>query len=369
MQARCVIDQRVNSAQRRCLQPLIFLLCSLFLSFSVNAADRPFSATSSQATHSAVPGFAVTGLSDSSARSTSPSAEKRCLLISSYHPGYEWNDGIERGVVSVLQQQCELQRFYMDTKRHPEPAWAEEKAREALALIERYKPDVLLAADDNASKYLVMPYLRDGDLPVVFCGLNWTVSEYGYPYHNATGMVEVAPIIPLLKQVRRILPSVHHALFLSADVATEHKDYEHYRKLFSTKGVELSARFVRNLDDWKQAYLAGQKYDFILLNNNAGIRDWDDDSTARFVLEKGHVLSVTNYEWMVPYVAFAITKVPQEQGEWMASVALSIFDGLSPASIPIIPNRRWEVWVNTGVVQKHKIDLPHSLMLKAKEYP
>ncbi len=313
--------------------------------------------------------LALGGLCLAMAVHATEAPKKRCLYVSSYHPGYEWNDGIERGMDSVLQGQCDVRRFYMDTKRHPEPAWAEAKAVEALALIDSFKPDVLLAADDNASKYLVMPYLRDAALPVVFCGVNWSVSEYGYPYRNATGMVELAPLQPLLKQIRRILPWVHRALFLSADVATERKDFEYYRRLLARKGVELSARLVNNLADWKQAYREGQGYDFILLNNNAGIGDWDPQEASRFVLDKGRTLSVGTYAWMMPYAAFTITKVPEEQGEWMARVALGILAGLSPADIPIIPNRRWEAWVNAAIVRKHRLDLPHSLLLKAKEYP
>jgi len=303
------------------------------------------------------------------AQAVAGAADKRCLYVSSYHLGYEWNDGIERGMDSVLRGHCEVRRFYMDTKRHPEPAWAEAKALEALALIDRFKPDVLLAADDNASKYLVMPHFRDAALPVVFCGLNWTVSEYGYPWRNATGMVEVAPLQPLLRQVRRILPTAHRALFLSADVATERKDFEHYRRIFSRRGVALSARLVNSLADWKRAYREGQAYDFIMLNNNAGIRDWDAAEASRFVLDRGRTLSVSTYAWMVPYVALAITKAPEEQGEWMARVALSILGGLSPTDIPIIPNRRWEAWVNTAIVRRQQLELPHSLLLKAREYP
>jgi len=296
-------------------------------------------------------------------------AEKRCLYVSSYHAGYEWNDGIERGMDRVLQGHCELRRFYMDTKRHPEPAWAEARAVEALALIDDFRPDVLLAADDNASRYLVMPYFRDATLPVVFSGLNWTVSEYAYPYRNATGMVEVAPIQPLIRQVRRILPSTRRVLFLAADVSTERKDYGYYRKIFSRLGVQLDARLVKSFAEWQQAYRDGQAYDVILFNNNAGIAGWDPAAASQFVLDEGGVLSVSVYAWMTPYVALAIAKVPEEQGDWMARVALGILDGLSPADVPIIPNRRWDVWVNRDIVQRHGLELPHSLALKAKAYP
>jgi hypothetical protein len=48
----------------------------------------------------------------------------RCLYVSSYHAGYEWNDGIERGLHSSLQNRCELRKFYMDGKRNLGEAFA-----------------------------------------------------------------------------------------------------------------------------------------------------------------------------------------------------------------------------------------------------
>ena len=43
---------------------------------------------------------------------------KLCLLISSYHPGYAWSDGVERGLRPLLSSHCRLEAFYMDSKRH-----------------------------------------------------------------------------------------------------------------------------------------------------------------------------------------------------------------------------------------------------------
>jgi ABC-type uncharacterized transport system substrate-binding protein len=292
----------------------------------------------------------------------------RCLYVSSYHQGYEWNDGIERGVQSVLKDKCELRRFYMDTKRHTEVGWAEQKALEAVKLIKEYQPDAVIVADDNASQYLVAPYFRNADIPFVFCGLNWTIEEYGYPYRNTTGMVEVAPIYPLLKQIRRVLPTVHSGLFLSAGVPTEYKDYDYYKKMFAREGVTLFARLVGNMAEWEAAYRQAQRYDFIILGNNAGIADWDRERAAQFALQQGKKLSVSTYDWMIPYVAFAITKVPEEQGEWAAKSVLAILDGLAPNAIPIIPNHRWEAWVNPQMVRQLGVNLPQSLLLKAREF-
>ena len=46
----------------------------------------------------------------------------------------------------------------------------------AKAEIDAFKPDVVIAADDNASKYLIEPYFKDAALPFVFCGVNWDAS-------------------------------------------------------------------------------------------------------------------------------------------------------------------------------------------------
>lgn len=92
----------------------------------------------------------------------------RCLYVSSYHAGYVWNDDTEEAMTKVLQGQYEIKKFYMDGKRNPAPEFAQHKALEAKKLTETWKPDIVIAADDNVSRYLVMPYLKNTAVPVVF---------------------------------------------------------------------------------------------------------------------------------------------------------------------------------------------------------
>src|SRR4030095_7532385 len=65
-----------------------------------------------------------------------PAWAAKCLFVSSYHQGYAWSDGVERGLRPVLQGHCELKQFDMDAKRHKEPEEITQKALEAKALIE-----------------------------------------------------------------------------------------------------------------------------------------------------------------------------------------------------------------------------------------
>ncbi|MEJ2660274.1 MAG: hypothetical protein P8Z73_06080, partial [Desulfobacteraceae bacterium] len=61
-------------------------------------------------------------------------------------------------------------------------------------MIKEYNPDVVIASEDDASKYVVEPYFKNASIPFVFCGVNHSGDRYGYPYKNATGIIELDPI-------------------------------------------------------------------------------------------------------------------------------------------------------------------------------
>ena len=138
--------------------------------------------------------------------------------------------------------------------------------------------------------------------------------------------------------------------------------------MFAREGVSLYGQLVNSMSEWESAYKLAQKYDFIILNNKAGIPDWDKNRAVKFALANAKTLTVTNYSWMMPYASFALTKIPEEQGEWAAKVALAILNGLSPRDIPVIPNSHWQAWVNPKILKKLAINLPKSLLLSAQEY-
>lgn len=288
-----------------------------------------------------------------------------CLYISSYHAGYEWNDGIEQGIEAKLAGKCKLDKFYMDTKRNKSVKFAKRAALRAKAYIEKSSPDVIMACDDNASKYLIMPYYRDKKMPFVFCGINWTAKEYDYPYKNATGMIEVAPISPLLKTIREVIENPRKGVYLSADVLTEHKDYERYRKKYSAQGIKLEGYFAKTMKEWVELYKQAQTADFVILNNNSGINDWSKTTALNTVMKYTRSLTVTNYDWMTPYTMLAMTKLPEEQGEWAAQVALAILGGESPHAIPVVANRRWKIYMNPLLLKGSPYIIPGYIQHKA----
>ena len=292
---------------------------------------------------------------------------KKCLYISSYHQGYAWSDGVERGLRSVLENKCEIKQFDMDTKRNKSVEYKQQKGEDAKQLIESWNPDIVITADDNAAKYIIQPYFKDHDIPFVFCGINWTAAEYGFPYKNVTGMVEVAPIYPLLEKVQDLIPGAKRAIYIGANTLTEEKNLARFDNAVSKLNMQLDAALANSVGEWLQAYSKAQQYDFIIMGSNSGIPGWEKSLIVDSIMSTSTKLSVTNHGWMMPYTMLGFTKVPEEQGEWAAQAALNILDGVAVSQIAIVPNRKWDIWTNLSLLKSSKIKLPEGLILKSKQ--
>jgi ABC-type uncharacterized transport system substrate-binding protein len=292
-------------------------------------------------------------------------AGKKILFIDSYHAGYEWSDGIIDGVQTVLKGTgADLRIVHMDTKRNPAEPLKQQAAKKVKQEIETYNPDVVIACDDNASKYVVMPFYKDAKLPFVFCGLNWTAAGYGYPYKNATGMVEVSLVKPMIDNLRNYAKGKRIA-FLAPDNETERKEAEFYKQAF--KGDLVVDAFAKTFADWKQAYkkLQGEA-DILIMTNNAGLGGWDDKAAESFILENTKIPSGTSHDFMAPFSMLAIAKVPQEQGIWSTKTALQILDGTSPGKIPITENKQGTTILNVKIATKLGVTFKPALMKGAK---
>jgi ABC-type uncharacterized transport system substrate-binding protein len=257
----------------------------------------------------------------------------------------------------------------MDTKSNKELEFKLAKGREAKALIDTWQPDVVITADDNAAKFVVQAYFKDTATPFVFCGVNWTVEEYGFPYTNVTGMIEIAPIEPMLNKVVELLPQHERAIYIGANTHTESKNLARFEKALANKHITLDARLVDTGETWLAAYRQAQQYDFIIIGSNSGIRDWDSEHMVAAILPHTRRLSVTNHDWMMPYTMLGYTKVPEEHGEWAGKAASYILDGAKPNSIPIVPNRKWDIWTNGALLETAGILLPYNLIMKSKKLP
>ena len=298
---------------------------------------------------------------------TASSDASKCLYVSSYHTGYAWSDGVEQGLRKVLTGHCEIRQIDMDTKRNKSVEFKQSAASKVKLEIETWQPDVVIVSDDNAAKYVIKQHYRDADVPFVFSGVNWTAKEYGFPYSNVTGIIEVAPLEAMLSNAIKYSGGAKKAIYLGADTLTEKKNLDRVAGASQKLGIELEGVLVSSASEWKTQYRAAQDVDFIVMGSYSGISDWNETEMAAFAVEHARKLIVTNHQWMMPFSTIGFTKIPQEHGEWAAQTAIEIMNGKSPREIPIVANRDWDLWLNIAHLESTQIKLPRKLLRKAKK--
>ncbi len=306
-------------------------------------------------------------------------AKDKVLLIDSYHQGYDWSDGIYEGVQRTLYDKVELRVCHMDTKVYstlstPDDASSDQiqvaqeqfkinaalKAKEA---IDAWQPDVVIAADDNASKYLVVPYLKDSDIPVVFCGVNWDASIYGFPCRNVTGMIEVALTPQLIKAMSEYTQG-NRIGFLGGHTLTDQKEVENIQQKFN---ILLNVVLAEDFGAWKAGFNKLQAdCDMMIMFSTSGVKHFDKAVAEQFTLNNTRIPTgcVQAEESTISLMGY--TKLPTEQGQWAAEAAIKILSGTSPQDIPVATNKKGQIYLNIPLAEKLNIHFPLSMIKKAK---
>lgn len=289
---------------------------------------------------------------------------KKILFVNSYHKGYPWSDGIYQAIENTIRGTgIQLVQFEMDTKRRSSEQSKKNAAEKARSVIRRFKPDAVIASDDNASKYLIVPFYKNSKLPFVFCGVNWDASDYGFPTENITGMIEVQLIDQILAALKKYAGGDRIG-FIKGDDLSARKEAIFYEKRFN---IKIDKRFVKRYSEWEQAYLDLQKkVDMILVGNSESIADWDPAAAKRFVEANTRVPTGNWDKWMKDYALVTFATVPAEQGQWAARAALKILDGTSPGNIPVVVNKKAEIYRNMRIAKKLNIVFPIEFIRRSK---
>ena len=286
---------------------------------------------------------------------------KKILWVDSYHQGYEWSDEMEKGIREVLYESgVNLKIFRMDSKRNDTVAYGWEAGLRAKDAVQEFKPDVVIASDDNAQKFLVVPFLKESKLPVVFCGVNWDASIYGYPTANITGMIEEDLVSEMLKKFQPHARGKRIG-YLAGNTETERKIVDIYNKRFF--GGEMRTYLVNSMDAFKEAFLRAQEeVDMLYIYNYSGITDWHPAAAEKFLFDNSRIPTGSHNSFMAPYVMFTVAKLSMEQGNFAAKAALRILDGLTPEQIPVAVNQLNHITINLKMAQAASFVLPASLL-------
>lgn len=302
----------------------------------------------------------------------------RIFYVNSYHSGYGSSDDVLQGIEETLKDEnVELKTFFMDTKRQSSEQEILACAKQALSEIEEFKPEVLIVSDDNAMKYLVVPHFNNSELPVVFCGVNWSAAQYNTG-KNVTGMLEVLPLRECLSEITSNYPDAKKLAVLSENSLSEQNNKSLLDTLYRNLGLTPEYFLADNFEEWKEYFFQVNKNaDLIYMPTNGAIKNWNDEEAKKLVEENLKISAFTCDDFMMPFVVFGLTKVAKEQGEWAAGTALEIISGKKPAEIPITKNKETRAYINQTLAEKIDFrlsaemkrasqNMPHRSMIKSE---
>ena len=274
---------------------------------------------------------------------------QKIFYINSYHEGYAPSDqkmlAIQQTVAS--QPNVVLKIFFMDAQRHQDGQSIKTKTDEALKAIRGFDPDVIIASDDDAVKYVIAPHFRKGPVPVVFCGVSWTCQQYGLPTASVTGMLEAPPVRETVQTLRKYYPEMKSLIVLGGNSVSERRNIKILESIFREEGLLSETHLVKDFDAWKQFFAAAnKKADVVYLTGNGSVADWDDTDAWEFVFRNIQKPVITCEESLMRYAVFGMTKVEHEQGEWAAKTALAILEGKTPADFHVASNQQTKGYFN-----------------------
>ncbi len=290
----------------------------------------------------------------------------KILYVNSYHLGYDWSADVTAGVRSVLEGRgdIELRTVFMDTKRHKSEAFKKKAALEVKRIIDLWQPEVVITADDNAARYLIVPYYLGSSIPFVFCGLNWDASVYGFPAENVTGMVEVN-LFPQLVEALRPYARGDRIGIISSDTLSERKEVDNVTKRFGA-GRDIAVRFVKSVSEWEKAFLALQEQaDMLVIGECQSVAGYDLQRLKRFVLDNTRIPTGAVQRGMEDLALMTFAKVGEEQGEYAARTALAILGGARPADFPLVTNKRARIYLNMPLARAMGIRFPVEMVATA----
>ena len=279
----------------------------------------------------------------------------KCAYIASYEPSYAWQAELESGLRPLLSPHCQIDTFYMNSKKLLDEVALKQRAEDAHQFIQAFAPDLLIFSDDNAVKEVLMPYYRDSALPAVFCGVNESGKAYGLPYQNTTGMIEKSNFGAVLQTLQKMTSLNHQIVYLSSTGVTEKRNIQFFEEALTKEHLLGYGIETRDEKAWQEAFIKlnqDDKVDLIVLGSYKPFKTWNRDANLAFIAKHQTKPLVAIQPWMLAYANLGITKSAKEQGEWAALTSLEILNGLKPAQIPIVPNHQFDTWVNASTAKQ-----------------
>ena len=318
--------------------------------------------------------FALSGLAGSA--QTGRAEPVRIFHVMSYHSPWRWTDwqfaGFKAGLGDVP---AEYEVFQLDTKRWSSSEQMAERGRQARALIDQWKPDLIYTSDDDAQE-LVTRYYLNTPVNLVFSGVNKAPEVYGFDKAgNISGVIEHEHFGESVRLLKRIVPKLKRLVVVLDDAPMWDPVVARMKAAALPEEVSIVGwETIKTYANYRKRIAAYPKIaDAIAL---LGIFNFKDEAGRNVPYQE--VLRWTAENSTLPDLGFwidrvyygtlvAVTVSEREQGLAAGRIARAILrEGKSPKSLPMLPTSRGLPVVSLARARKLGIKMPSEVLLSAE---
>jgi len=303
-------------------------------------------------------------------------APPKVLIVHSYHAEQqehvvEMTKGIEEALAGV---ECQLRFFHMDTKRQTGEEWKRAAGQEAKRIVAEFRPDVVIAMDDNAQQYFAKDYVGDPAPPFfVFGGVNDDPGRYGFPAANVTGVLERPNVLESIELLQKILPGANRLLIL-ADKSESTDPLIAYCKTLSLPVTVVAFEQPLTLMEWKAVLDRYRtQVDAVGLYVIRTIARSDTDPSK---VPEQELVRTINEDYKLPTVGFydsaaasgllcGVSVSMREQGRAAGQIARELLAGKKPTDIAVKPTDHGRIQLNLRTAEHLGIQIPYAVIKRA----
>lgn len=307
-------------------------------------------------------------------------AAPRILHVASYRMDWVWNrEQFESFKEGLGLPDASYRVVELDAK-HKDAARRAAALREAAAVIEQWKPDLVYTNDDYAQSEVTAKYLNS-DIPFVYSGVNKEHADYGFDRaKNVTGVLEREHFLGTLALLRTIRPMARPrlAIVLDDDPTWVGVKARIQRELARRDDID-SVQWLqpKTFDDYKAQVTALQdKVDalgtlgiFRFTRPGGGFADYEE--VSRWTVENSRLPDFSFWDTRVERGTLcSVTVSGLEQGRLAGRMARRILlDKVAPSAIAPEPTAKGRPMISLARARKLGLKIDSTVLLGAEVLP
>jgi hypothetical protein len=303
----------------------------------------------------------------------------RIMVLHSGSMESPWVAEMDRGMRAALDRNrrpINVEWDYLDVAAPTAGIRAQAAVAEARRAIDRFKPDVLIAVDDEANALVARDYVGRDRPRILYVSIDQSPAYYGYAgAPNVSGIAEELPWQAMRDVFPQLFPGRPVTLaVIGVDGATDQATLAQLRAADWGPATVASAALVSTAEAWREAVARADSADVLVVLSVQDLPDRDGNTVPAADLiawteANARPLPIgTQVGFVADGGGLSFAPPPDDYGESAIRLALDwLDDRATPGPPPPVESSHFEVAVGRQALARRGVTLPPIYLEAARE--